>query len=85
MKYINKLFKAIRAYRWGKRLMSELGECFRVFGVFYHSNGEIGITFVYNEKCFTVMNFEKIKSYNDFAIRASAEFLYSCNDKWEVK
>lgn len=85
MKCIKKLFKVIRAYRWGKRLMSELGESFRVFAVFYLSNDEIGITFVYNKKCFSVMNFEKIKSYNDFAIRASAEFLYGCNDKWEVK
>lgn len=77
MKHIKNLFKAIRAYRWGKRLMVECGECFRIFAVFYHSNGEIGITYVYNKKCFSVMHFEKIKSYEDFSIRAINSFLDS--------
>lgn len=83
MKSIKKIFKAIRAYRWGKRLLSEYGERFRYFAVFLYSDDDkIGITFAYDDKYFTVMEVEKIKTYNDFSIRASASFIYSCNDKW---
>lgn len=86
MKFIKKLFKSIRAFRWGKRLMSEYGERFRYFAVFHYSNDdEIGMTFAYDDKYFSVMRVEKIKTYNDFRIRASASFINSCNDKWEVK
>ena len=86
MKYIKKLFKAIRAFRWGKRLMLEYGERYRYFAVFLYSNDdEIGITFAYDDKYFSVMRVEKIKTYNDFRIRALASFINSCNDKWEVK
>ena len=84
MKYIKNLFKAIRAYRWGKRF--EYGERFRFFTVFYYSNDdEIGMTFAYDNKYFSVMHVEKIKTYNDFRLRASASFIDSCNDKLEVK
>lgn len=86
MKYINKLFKAIRAFRWGKRLMLEYGERFRYFAVFYYSDdNQIGITVAYDHKYFSVMHVEKIKTYNDFRIRASASYIASLNDKWEVK
>ena len=86
MKFINKIFKSIRAYRWGKRLMSEYGERFRLFAVFCYSNDdEIGMTFAYDNKYFSVMHVEKIKTYKDFSIRASASFINSCNDKWELK
>ena len=86
MKYIKKIFKAIRAFRWGKRLLREYGERFRYFAVFHYSDDDqIGITFAYDHKYFTVMHVEEIKTYNDFSIRASASFLYSRNDKWEVK
>ena len=86
MKYIKKIFKAIRAFRWGKRLMTEYGERFRYFAVFHYSNDdEIGMTFAYDDKCFSVMHVEKIKTYKDFSIRASASFIASCNDKREVK
>ena len=86
MKFINKIFKSIRAYRWGKRLLSEYGERFRYFAVFHYSDDDqIGITFAYDNKYFTVMHVEKIKTYKDFSIRASASFIASCNDKREVK
>lgn len=86
MKYIKKLFKAIRAFRWGKRLMLEYGERFRYFAVFHYSNNyEIGMTFAYDDKYFSVMRVEKIKTYNDFRIRASTSYIASLNDKWEVK
>lgn len=86
MKSIKKIFKAIRAHRWGKRLLSEYGERFRYFAVFHYSNDdEIGMTFAYDAKYFSVMHVEKIKTYNDFRIRASTSFIASCNDKWEVK
>lgn len=86
MKYIKKIFKSIRAYRWGKCLLAEYGERFRFFAVFNYSNDdEIGMTFAYDDKYFSVMHVEKIKTYNDFSIRASASFIASCNDKWEVK
>lgn len=86
MKTIKKIFKAICAYRWGKRLLTEYGERFRYFAVFHYSNDdEIGMTFAYDDKYFSVMHVEKIKTYNDFSIRAAASFVYSSNDKWEVK
>ena len=86
MKYIKKIFKSIRAYRWGKRLMSEYVEHLRFFAVFYYSKDyEIGMTFAYDNKYFSVMHVEKIKTYNDFRLRALASFIASCNDKWEVK
>lgn len=86
MKYIKNLFKAIRAYRWGKRLLTEYGERFRYFGVFYFSDdNQIGITVAYDHKLFHIMHVEKIKTYNDFRIRASASYIASLNDKWEVK
>ena len=82
MKYIKKIFKSIRAYSWGKRLLSEYGERFRFFAVFNYSNDdEIGMTFAYDDKYFSVMHVEKIKTYKDFSIRASASFIASCNDK----
>ena len=84
MKYIKNLFKAICAYRWGKRLLTEYGERFRYFAVFYYSNdNKIGITVAYDYKYFSVMHVEKIKTYKEFSIRASASFINSCNDKWE--
>ena len=83
MKYIKNLFKAIHAFRWGKRLMSEDGERFRYFAVFYYfNNDEIGMTLAYDDIYFSVMHVEKIKTYNDFRIRASDSFFNSCNDKW---
>lgn len=86
MRYIKKLFKSIRAFRWGKRLMLEYEERFRYFAVFQYSNDdEIGMTFAYDDKYFSVMHVEKIKTYNDFRIRASASYIASLNDKWEVK
>lgn len=86
MKYIKKLLKAIRAYRWGKRLLSEYGDRFRYFAVFcYSDDGQIGMTFSYGLKCFSVMHVEKIKNYNDFSVRASVSYIASCNDKREVK
>lgn len=86
MKYIKKIFKSIRAYRWGKHLMHEYGDSFRFFAVFCYSNDdEIGMTFAYDDKYFSVMHVEKIKTYNDFRIRASASYIASRNDKWEVK
>lgn len=86
MKYIKKIFNAIRAYRWGKRLLSEYGEPLRHFAVFHYSNDdEIGMTFAYDHKYFSVMHVEKIKTYNDFRIQASASYIVSRNDKWEVK
>lgn len=86
MKYIKKLFKAIRAYRWGKHLMHEYGERFRFFSVFNYSNDdEIGMTFAYDDKYFSVMHVEKIKTYKDFSIRATASYIASRNDKWELK
>lgn len=86
MIYIKKIFKSIRAYRWGKLLMAEYGERFRYFAVFHYSNyDEIGMTFAYDDKYFSVMHVEKIKTYKDFSIRASSSFIASCNDKWEVK
>lgn len=85
MKYIKKLFKSIRAYRWGKRLLAEYGERFRYFAVFHYSDDDqIGITFAYDHKYFSVMHLEKMKTYNDFSIQASASFINSCNDKREV-
>ena len=86
MKYIKKLFKAIRAYRWGKRLLFEYGDSFRYFAVFYYSDdNQIGITVAYDHKYFSVMHVEKIKTYKDFSIRATASYIASRNDKWEVK
>lgn len=86
MKYIKKIFKAIRAYRWGKRLLAEYGERFRYFSVFYYSDdNQICITVAYDHKYFSVMHVEKIKTYKDFSIRASASFIASCNDKWEIR
>lgn len=86
MKYIKKLFKTIRTFRWGKCLMSEYGERFRYFEVFLYSNDdEIGMTFAYDDKYFCVMHVEKIKTYKDFSIEALYSFIVSCNDKWEVK
>lgn len=86
MKYIKNLFKAIRAFRWGKRLMLEYGECFKYFAVFHYSNDdELGMTFAYDDKYFSVMRVEKIKTYNDFRHRATISFIASRNDKWEVK
>lgn len=86
MKYIKKIFKSIRAYRWGKRLLSEYGERFRYFAVFYYSDdNQIGITVAYDHKYFSVMHVDKIKTYNDFRIRASTSYIASLNDKWEVR
>lgn len=86
MKYIKKIFKAIRTYRWGKSLLSEYGERFKYFAVFYYSDdNQIGITVAYDHKYFSVMHVEKIKNYNDFRIRALASYIASRNDKWEVK
>lgn len=86
MKYIKKLFKAIRAYRWGKRLLSEYGDSFRYFAVFcYSDDNQIGITVAYDHKYFSVMHVEKIKTYKDFSIRATASYIASRNDKREVK
>lgn len=82
MKYIKKIFKSIRAYRWGKWLMSEYGERFRYFAVFHYSNDdEIGMTFAYDDKYFSVTHVEKIKTYNDFSIRVSTSYIASRNDK----
>lgn len=62
MKYIKNLFKAIRAFRWGKRLLTEYGERFRYFSVFYYSDdNQIGITVAYDHKYFSVMHVEKLK------------------------
>lgn len=86
MKSIKNIFKSIRAYRWGKSLLSEYGERFRYFAVFYYSDdNQIGITVAYDHKYFSVMHVEKIKTYNDFRLRASASYIASRNDKWEVK
>ena len=83
MKYIKKIFNAIRSYRWGKRLLSEYGERFRYFAVFYYSNDdEIGMTFAYDHKYFSVMQVEKIKTYDEFRSRAEKSFSASYNDKF---
>lgn len=83
MKSIKKLFKAIRAYRWGKRLLTEYGERFRYFGVFYFSDdNQIGITVAYDNKGFNIMHVEKIKTYNEFSVRAAMSFSASYNDKF---
>lgn len=82
MKYIKKIFKAIRAYRWGKRLLKEYGERFKYFAVFCYSDDEIGIMVKYDEKCFYVMHLERVKSYNEFSIRAAVSFRYTYNYKF---
>lgn len=33
----------------------------------------------------TINSIYGIKTYKDFSIRASASFINSCNDKWELK
>lgn len=83
MKTIKKLIKTIRAFRWGKRLLKEYGERFRYFAVFcYSDKNEIGITFAYDEKYFSVMQLDRIKSYNEFSVRAALSFSASYNDKF---
>lgn len=85
MKSIKKLFKAIRAYRWGKRLLTEYGDRFRYFGVCYFSDdNQIAITVAYDHKQFNIMHVEKIKTYNEFSVRAEMSFSASYNDKFVV-
>lgn len=49
------------------------------------NNSIYGITVAYDHKYFSVMHVEKIKTYKDFSIRATASYIASRNDKWDVK
>lgn len=81
MKPIKKYIYLYRFNKWGKKLLKEYGERFRYFAIFFYSNdGEVGITVAYDDTCFSVMNLEKIKNYNEFSVRACLSFSKSYNE-----
>lgn len=77
MKFIKALIHGIRYERWGKRLSKEYGERCRYFALFFYSNDEVGITVAYDNVYFSVMHLERIKTYNEFSVRARLAFVKS--------
>lgn len=81
MKHIKTFIQLLRFSKWGKRLLKEYGERFKYFALFFYINdGEVGITFAYDNGYFSVMNLQKIKNYNEFSVRAYLSFSKSYNE-----